>query len=254
MTSLAIQTWVQTKRLLIRWTRDIQTVIQALILPCSFLLALNLVFGQTVSSATGSSALYGTVPMAALVGAVFGSTASGVALMHEREDGLLARFWVLPIHRASGLLSRLSAELVRILATTVLVVGTGFALGFRFHRGVAAALAWLAVPAMFGVAFAFAVTTLALYVANTVLAEASGLVVALLFFFCTGFVPLTQFPTWLQPVVEHQPMSYAVEAMRGLSLGGPVLAPMAGTVAWSVGITVCCAAPIVIGYRRASTR
>ena len=50
-------------------------------------------------------------------------------------------------------------------------------------------------------------------------------------FFSTGFVPLDQFPRWIQPVVEHQPVSYAVEAMRGLSLGGPVLAPMVGDAA-----------------------
>ena len=49
-------------------------------------------------------------------------------------------------------------------------------------------------------------------------------------------------------------MSYAVEAMRALSLGGAVLAPMMGTLAWSAGIAVFCVAPIMIGYRRASTR
>ena len=50
-------------------------------------------------------------------------------------------------------------------------------------------------------------------------------------FFSTGFVPLEQYPRWIQPVVQHQPVSYAVEAMRGLSLGGPVLAPMVGDAA-----------------------
>ena len=50
-------------------------------------------------------------------------------------------------------------------------------------------------------------------------------------FFSTGFVPLDQFPDWIQPVVEHQPVSCAIEAMRGLSLGGPVLAPMVGNAA-----------------------
>ena len=80
-----------------------------------------------------------------------------------------------PVHRASGLLGRLSAEAVRIVATTVVVLGTGLMLGFRFKQGLAAALAWLAVPAMFGVAFAFLVTTIALYLASTVLAEATGM-------------------------------------------------------------------------------
>ena len=151
-------------------------------------------------------------------------------------------------------LARLSAEAVRIVATTVVVLGTGLMLGFRFRQGLAAALAWLAVPAIFGVAFAFIVTTIALYLASTVLAEATGMAVALLFFFCTGFVPLAEYPRWIQPVVEHQPMSFAVEAMRGLAVGGPVLAPMVGTMLWSVGIVALCAAPMVVAYRKASMR
>ena len=190
MTALARQIWVQTQRLLIRWAHDPQSVIQALILPCMFLVSIDLVFGRPISAATGHSALYGSVPMAALVGAIFGSTAGGVLLMRERDDGLLARFWVLPIYRISGLMSRLSAEILRMLATAALVLGTGYALGFRFRQGVSAALLWLGVPLIFGIAFWMFVTTLALYVANTVLAEATGILVALMFFFCTGFVPL----------------------------------------------------------------
>jgi ABC-2 type transport system permease protein len=254
MTAFVRQIWVQTQRLLIRWAHDPQSVIQALILPCMFLIAIDLVFGKPISAATGHSALYGSVPMAALVGAIFGSTAGGVLLMRERDEGLLARFWVLPIYRVSGLLSRLFAEVLRMLATGALVLGIGYALGFRFHQGLPAALLWLAVPTVFGIAFWIFVTTLALYLVDTVLAEATGILVALMFFFCTGFVPLDQYPLWVQPVVEHQPMSYAIAVMQGLSLGGPVLAPFLGTLGWVAVTVAVCAAPMVIGYRRASTR
>jgi ABC-2 type transport system permease protein len=78
--------------------------------------------------------------------------------------------------------------------------------------------------------------------------------VAGLFFFCTGFVPLDLYPAWIRPVVEHQPMSYAVEAMRALSLDGALLAPMVGTLLWSAGIAAVCLAPMVSGYRKASMR
>jgi ABC-2 type transport system permease protein len=103
-------------------------------------------------------------------------------------------------------------------------------------------------------AFATLALTIAVYWPNTTLVEAITLVSAILLFFCTGFVPLDQYPAWIQPVVEHQPLSYATEAMRGLTLGGPVLDPLIGTVVWSVGIMIVCAIPMVIGYRRASMR
>jgi ABC-2 type transport system permease protein len=39
-----------------------------------------------------------------------------------------------------------------------------------------------------------------------------------------------------------------------LALGGPVLTPLIGTLLWSTGIAVACAAPLFIGYRKASMR
>jgi ABC-2 type transport system permease protein len=162
--------------------------------------------------------------------------------------------WVLPVHRASDLLSRLAADAVRIVGTTVVVMCAAFVLGFRFRQGILASVAWLFVPTAFGLAFTVIVITLALYSAKTIAVEATELVWGLLMFFSTGFVPLDQYPHWIRPVVEHQPVSYAVEAMRGLSLGGPVLEPLVGLLLWSTGIAFVCAIPMAIGFRRASVR
>jgi ABC-2 type transport system permease protein len=178
----------------------------------------------------------------------------GISLMGERSDGLLSRFWVLPVHRASGLLSRLAADVVRIVVTTAVILCAGLVLGFRFRQGFWASVAWLVMPTAFGLAFTVAVITLALYAANTIVVEATEIVWGLMMFFSTGFVPVDQYPGWLQPIVRHQPMSYAVDAMRGLSLGGPVLAPVVAMLLWSAGIIAVFAVPMAIGYRRASTR
>jgi ABC-2 type transport system permease protein len=48
-------------------------------------------------------------------------------------------------------------------------------------------------------------------------------------------------------------MSQAVDAMRGLSVGGPVLSPLIAILAWSAAIFAVCLVPIMVGYRRAST-
>jgi ABC-2 type transport system permease protein len=212
------------------------------------------VLGKGISQVTGQSALYASVPMGAMVGVMTGSTAAGVALLRERTDGLLTRLWVLPIHRASGLLSRFTADAVRILVITVVILCVGLALGFRFRQGILESVAWLFVPAIFGLAFGMLSTTLALYTANTTLVEAITILSGLLMFFSPGFVPLSQFPRWLQPAVEHQPLTYAIEAMRGLSLGGPVLSPMAGLLLWAGGTFAVCLIPMAYGYRRASRR
>jgi ABC-2 type transport system permease protein len=187
------------------------------------------------------------------VGCVFGCLGVGFALLCVRDEGLLARLWVLPLHRASGLLARFAAETLRIQLSTVVVVATGLLLGFRFTQGVVAALSWLCIPVLFGSAFSFLVTTVAVRLTNVVVAEATGLAVALLVFFSTGFVPLGQYPSWMQPIVQYQPMSCAVDVMRGLSLGGAVTAPLTGLLLWCLGTATACAWPMATGYRRAST-
>lgn len=251
---LVPHTSILTARLLRRWSRDPATVLESLAMPVALLVTVNIVLGNGVSQLTGHSALYGSVPLIAMVGAMSGSMVGGIGLMRERTDGLLSRLWVLPVHRASGLLSRLAADAVRIVGTTAVIMCAGLVLGFRFRQGILASVAWLLIPTTFGVAFTMVVITIALYAANTIMVEATEVVWGLLMFFSSGFVPVDQYPRWLQPVVRNQPMSDAIEAMRGLSVGGPVLAPMLATLLWSAGIAAACAIPMAIGYRRAGMR
>jgi ABC-2 type transport system permease protein len=249
---LVPQTVLQTRRLLLRWRRDPLTMAQSLVSPMLLLVMLNTVLGHQISAFSGANALYGSVPMVTLVSVMSGSMAGAVTLGRERDAGLLARFWVLPVHRASGLLARILAEGVRILFCTVVLFAVGVALGFRFRQGIPAAVALLGVPLVYGLGFATAVTAVAVYSAKAALVEAISLGSSLLMFFSTGFVPLAAYPAWAKPVVAHQPMSYAIDAMRGLSLGGPVRGPLLATLAWSVGAIVLFAVPAVVGYRRAS--
>jgi ABC-2 type transport system permease protein len=247
------QTLVQTKRILTRWGRDVVTVLEALVLPVALMLVLYIVLGRLIYAMTHDSALYSIVPLLALGGAISGSAFVAIDLMRETSSGLLSRLWVMPVHRASGPLSRILAEAIRIVVTTLVMLGAGVLLGFRFREGFVAGLAWLSVPVIFGMAFAALTTTVALYASKTLVVEAVELWQLLLIFFSTGLLPLNQYPHWIQPIVAHQPVSYAITAMHGLSAGGPVLAPMIATVLWSAGIAAACVVPMAIGYRRAST-
>jgi len=248
------QVLVLTGRILRRWSRDPATLVQSLVMPAGFLVALDIVLGDVLEQVTGASGLYSQVPLVALVGGMTGAIIGAVGIMREREVGLLSRFWVVPVHRAAGLLARLLADFLRIVLITLGVLCVGLALGFRFEQGALAAVAWVFMPALFGVALSAAVLTLALFSANTIVPQATEILIAMLMFFSIGFVPLDQYPEWLQPIVEHQPVSYTIEAMRGLALEGPVAEPVLFSVLWSAGIFAVCAVPLAIGFRRASKR
>lgn len=246
------QSSLLTLRLLIRLWRTPMTIVNALVLPVVFLVAVNLVLGDTITTFTGQDGLYRSVPLVALVGAISGATAGVVGVMDERADGFLARMWALPMHRAAGLTARLIAEAIRLMLTTLAVLAAGLVLGFRFTQGLSAALVWMLVPVVFGLAFAVLAITIALYWPKPMLVEGIQTLGLLGTFFCSGFVPVDQYPDWVAPLVEYQPMTPAVDAMRGLSVGGPVAGPMLGIVVWSVGIVAVCLVPLVAGYRRAS--
>lgn len=243
---------LQRNRLLTRWARDPATMIQALIYPALTLVMFRIVLGDTITAATGQPAIYGTVPMIVLVGAMFGSVVSAVGLRAERESGLLSRFYTLPIHRSAGLLGRMMAEAVRVFVTSIVIFAAGVAMGFRFDQGIGASLLILVIPILFGLGFALMVTVLATLSTQIPLVEMVSIVCTLLMFFNSGFVPVMAYPTWLQPVVENQPMSCAIDTMRALALGGPLAEPLVKTLAWSFGMMAVFVVPAVVGYRRAA--
>ncbi|MGA9871442.1 MAG: ABC transporter permease [Rhodococcus sp. (in: high G+C Gram-positive bacteria)] len=244
---------IQCKRLLTRWSRDPTTMIQAVLYPALMLLMFRVVLGDSISMATGQSAVYGQVPLIALIGAMFGSIVSAVGLKQERATGLLSRFWTLPIHRAAGLVGRMMAEAVRVFLTTLVILAMGFALGFRFNEGALAAIGLILIPIVFGLGFAVLVTFLATVAGDAPLVELVSILCTLLLFFNSGFVPVLAYPPWLQPIVAAQPMSCAVDAMKALALGGETLMPVLQTLAWSFGLVAVFLYPAIRGYRRASS-
>ena len=253
LSSLLAQTGMLTRRLLVRLVRNPITIAFALMLPVLFLLTLDVVLGDSIEAITGENGIYRSAPLMALVAAISGSAVGMVGIIGEQRDGFLNRLWVLPLHRGAGLLARLFAESIRLVATTVVILMVAVILGFRFREGTAAAALWLTVPVIFGIGFAFVVTTIALYWPKDLLVDAIQPVAGLGLALCTGLVPVDKYPEWIQPFVRYQPMSTAVDAMRGLSIGGPVLMPMLATLGWSLGIVAVCLWPIMVGYRKAST-
>jgi ABC-2 type transport system permease protein len=264
--ALPSQSMLFARRVLRSWSRDPWFMVQTLIYPMIMLVMFRVVLGDSVTMYNSiplinggveyekPDAIYGTLPMMVLVSAMFGSVTGAVTLTQERESGLLGRFWVLPVHRGADLLGRFIAEFVRVLATTGVLLAVGVCLGFRFNQGPIAALALVAVPLYFGVAFGIMVTAFALISRRRTLVEIVALVVSLLMFFNAGFVPVSAYPVWIQPIVEYQPMTPTIEAMRALAIGGNVAGPLTQTLIWATAMLVLFIYPALKGYRMSVTR
>ncbi|MCT7658463.1 ABC transporter permease [Mycobacterium deserti] len=249
---LALQSRLQAGRLLRGWTREPVVLIQSLIFPTFLLLVYHLVIGQSILNLTGDNSLYGLVPMCAITGALFGAIGAGAAIPDERESGLLSRLWVQPVPRASALSGRLLAEAARAVIGSAVITAVGVAMGLRFREGPLAALGFVVIPMLMVIGFSVVIVAFGVRSNGKNIITGLSTVCFLLLFFNSGMVPVDVFPGWAQPVVRAQPMSPAIEAMRGLAEGGPVLWPVLQSVAWVVALIAVFGPTAVRGYRTAA--
>lgn len=233
-------------------TRDRLTLMQSMLFPLLSMVMFKVVLGDAIGQATGQNSAYGTVPLVVLVGAMFGSLAVGTRLISERRTGLLTRLYVMPVHRGSDLTSRVNVEMVRILASTLVLTSAGMLIGWRFDQGILPALGIFGVALLYGAAYSTIVLTLAVSASNAPLVPIMSLCTSLLMFFNSGFSPIEAYPEVLQPLVRNQPMTCAIETMRALATGGPIAENLTKTVLWAVAALLLFIYPAMRGYRRAA--
>jgi ABC-2 type transport system permease protein len=250
--SLLTQSWVQAGRFLTRWRRDRAVLMGSLLFPVCLLLVYQAVLGEQVHKVTGVESVYGLVPMCAILSALFGALGNSVGIAWERKSGMVSRMWTLPVHRASALTGRLTAEAVRALVGTVLITAIGVAMGLRFAHGWPTILVYILIPPIVAVGFTALVMALTIrFDVSSVMTLLTGGTVALAFV-NPGTTPIGLFPEWLRPLVRLQPMSPPIQAMWGLAHDGPLMWPLALTLIWAIVLLAVFIPLGVAGYRFAA--
>jgi len=181
----------------------------------------------------------------------FGAIGTAVGLSADLRSGILVRFRTLPMARIAVLGGRTLADLARNLLVVAVMVGVGFAAGFRTANGAAGLLAALALGVAFGYALSWGFAALGLRVSDPEAAQAAAVpVVFLLVFTSAAFVPSTAMPGWLQAFGTHQPVNALVTAERALILGGPAAHDVLISLAWSGGMLLVFALLAARSYAR----
>lgn len=250
--SLLTQSWVQAGRLLTEWRRERAVLVGSLIVPVSLLLVYVAVLDERVHKLTGVESVYGLVPVCAVLSALFGALSTSLGIAMERDSGMLSRMWVLPVHRASPLTGRLTAEAVRALVGTILITALGIAMGLRFTHGWLTILIYVLIPSVVVVGFTALVMAIAIRTNGVSLMTWLAAGTVALAFLNPGTTPINTFPEWLRPFVRMQPMSPPIEAMWALAHGGPLVRPLALTIAWAVVLLAVSVPMAVRGYRDAA--
>ncbi len=227
-----------------------QLLVFIAIQPVLFTLLFVYVFGGAISGSSRQYIQY-VIPGIIVQTVVFSTALTGIGLNEDLAKGIIDRFRSLPIARSAVLAGRILADAVRLTATVGVIVLVGSLLGFRFGAGRLSALAALALIIAFGMALSWLPALIGLSVRNPETAQSAGFIWMFpLTFASSAFALPATMPGWLQPFVRVNPITVAADALRALLLGGPALAPVLKTLAWTVGLTVVFAPLAIRQYRR----
>jgi ABC transporter DrrB family efflux protein len=218
--------------------RTPQALVFATTQPMIFVLLFRYAFGGAIR-VPGVNYVDYLMPGIFAQSVAFGAIGTAVGLSADLRSGILVRFRTLPMARVAVLGGRTLADLVRNLAVVAVMIGVGFAVGFRTASGAPGLVAALALVMAFAYAASWAFMTLGLRVSDPEAAQAAGVpLVFLLVFTSSAFVPLRSMPGWLQAIGAHQPVNALVTAERALILGGPAASDVLISLAWSGGILI----------------
>lgn len=246
---------VITKRNLLVWMRVPAYIVFTVVQPVIFVLLFRYVFGGAIQ--VGIPGGYVNYLMPGIIGqtAAFGSFATAIALAQESKTGVIDRFRSLPMARSAVLAGRLMADAVRMLITILVIVGVGYAVGFRFQNGVLAAIAMIALAEAFGICICCISAAIGLAIKDEESVQAFGLIWLFpLTFVSSAFVPIQSMPSWMQVFANHQPVTFVINAMRSLALGGnavPLNPSLWESLVSLAGILIVFAPLAVRAYRRA---
>jgi ABC transporter DrrB family efflux protein len=226
---------VMSRRNLRRVQRTPQLLAFSSVLPISFTLLFYYVLGGSVSIA-GESYIDYLVPTMLVLAPLFGAT-TAIAMADDMNGGMIDRFRSLPIARSAVLAGRTVADLARVGLVIALVLATGLFLGFNFNNTLWSSTAAIGLV----LAFSFAMSWVMAWVGlKTKEAQTASVAVFLPIFLMTfagaGVVPIQSLPGWLQAFAKVQPISVTIEAVRGLTQGGPIAHHLWQAIAWTVGI------------------
>jgi ABC-2 type transport system permease protein len=245
----ALAQWpVMAARSLRMTSRNLDAILTSLLLPVMLMLLFVYLFGGAIE--TGTRYVTYVVPGVLLLCAGFGASMTAVSVTTDMRGGIIDRFRSMDVAGASVLAGHVAASVVRNLASTVLVFGVAFLIGFRPSAGPLDWLAAAGVLLLFILAISWLAAAVGLLARSPEAAGGFSFVVMFLPYPSSAFVPIDTMPTWIHGFADNQPVTPVIETLRGLLLGIPVGTSPWKAVAWCLAILVASVAASGVLFRR----
>jgi ABC-2 type transport system permease protein len=238
-----------------------ELAIFAIIQSIVFVLLFAFVFGGAIPLPGGGSYREFLMPGIFVQTVFFASVTTAVGMTDDVNKGLLDRFRSLPMARSAVLSGRALADLVYNAGILVVLMVSGFAVGWRVHTGVLEFLAGTGLLLLVTFSMSWIGVWIGLKVPTVEVANQVGFTFIFpLTFLSNIFVPPETLPSWLQPVAAWNPCSALTAATRELwgnpnpylADGFPAEHPILLTLGWTVVLLALFAPLGVRSYRSIS--
>jgi len=245
--SLSSSTFVIARRGALKFLRTPQLVVVGTLQGAMFLLIFRYVFGGAISSG-GLSYVNFLVPGFITSSVLFGGMGSASAVAEDLQAGFIDRLRSLPIPRSSVLTGRVLADMAMLVWSLIITTAIGFAVGFRLHGSVPAALGAFALCVAFGLAFDWLFIALGMISGTPQAAQGIGFMVFPFTFISSAYVPVSSMPGWLQSFAANQPVTMMVKSVRALTEGQAATAALGHPAGYFVVRSLLWAAAMVVAF------
>ena len=247
-----------------RLTRQPEQIVFNLVSPIMFVLLFRYVFGGAISGLQGLNYVNYLIPGIAVQTVLFSAGTTGFALADDMQKGFVKRLRSLPMARSAVFGGRVASDTVLNAVGLVVLLATGFAVGFRPASALGLILAALLLL-LFALAVSLGYALIGLTVRSPEAVNAATFpIIFPLTFASSAFVPVETMPDWLKGFATHQPVSVVINAARSLILGDTATAEQrtlllggSGTgslvlqsLAWTLGIGLLFGVLCTRRYRR----
>jgi len=190
--------------------------------PALWLLIFGEVFTRIRAIPTGSvSYIEFMTPGILAQSVLFVSIFYGIAIIWERDLGIVHKFLATPTPRAALVLGKALSAGVRSLAQAVIIYVLAVLLAVRMNWNPLALLGVIVIAVLGAACFATFSLIIACLVKTRERFMGIGQVMTMpLFFASNAIYPLDLMPHWLQLVARANPLTYVVDLLRGLMIQG----------------------------------
>jgi ABC-2 type transport system permease protein len=216
-------------------------------LPVVLLLLFVYVFGGTLGAGLGGPTVEGAgrdaylayvVPGILLLTIAGAATGTAISVAMDMTAGIIARFRTMAIARGAVLTGHIVGSVIQIFLALALVVIVAVVIGYRPDSGLPAWLAAAGLLLLTAIAVCALSVGFGLATDSVETASNTPMILMLLLFLSSAFVPTASMPEPLRWFAEHQPFTPIVETLRGLLAGTPIGDSASVAVAWCVAISV----------------